>query len=299
MPPANPALELSNAGDFGSCELAGARRDVCEAFAAQRQLVVMPTEPEVAAPRPFDSSKTRVVPVFDRLAERDSWVADLLALPGYGAPDARTWHGLDLRVVRSCWGAKEERLPPPAALLSWLVRNPGAWGAAPDTPERHLLAAQDPATVAQALDSLTTRSKRRAWYLLEGPTAPDAYIETPDAVVVVEGKRTESGPTEATKWMPGRHQMWRHIDAAWERAGHRQVFGFFIVEGTSDGIPDAWRTACANLLSAAVRASSFPHRGNAEIQQISRCFLGVTTWQRVCATFGISYSDLPNTVAGA
>jgi hypothetical protein len=56
-------------------------------------------------------------------------------------------------------------------------------------------------------------------------------IETPDALIVIEGKRTESGATIDTTWLTGRHQIWRHIDAAWEIRGRRQVFGFFIVEG--------------------------------------------------------------------
>lgn len=38
----------------------------------------------------------------------------------------------------------------------------------------------------------------RGWHVLEGPTYPDVFVETRDALVVVEGKRTEAGPTTST-----------------------------------------------------------------------------------------------------
>jgi hypothetical protein len=114
--------------------------------------------------------------------------------------------------------------------------SPGV-GAPPDLEERKLLAGGDADTVVDALRGLRSPSGLRAWYLLEGPTVPDALLETPDALIVVEGKRTEAGPSTATKWLPGRHQMWRHIDAAWELKGRRRVYGFFIVETYNGAIP--------------------------------------------------------------
>jgi len=250
----------------------------------------------------FDSSKTRVAPVFGHLQTRhDLWIPRLLHLPQHGAPHAPGWDALDLTFVKGCWGEREARLPPPVSLLSWLLRNPKAWGARPDTPERERLAEGDPATVADALSRVGSRSGTRAWYLLEGATVPDVYIETSDAILVIEGKRTESGPTIDTKWLPGRHQMWRHIDAAWERAGRRRVFGFFIVESTDQTLPTEWSAACDALLSAQVLASSFPHRSGKDVKSISGCFLGLTTWQRVCAEFDLPDSCHPDrvTIPGA
>ena len=59
----------------------------------------------------------------------------------------------------------------------------------------------------------------RAWYVFEGQTSVDAYLCTSRYVVLVEGKRTESGPTTHTSWMEVRHQVLRNIDAAWNGRG--------------------------------------------------------------------------------
>jgi hypothetical protein len=151
------------------------------------------------------------------------------------------------------------------------------------------------------LNLLRSETSARAWYIFEGPTVPDAYIQTPDALVVVEGKRTEAGPTTNTTWLAGRHQIWRHIDAAWERRGRRQVFGLFIVEskgGTSE-VPELWLKAVQDALSPAVIASSFPHRSPEERQEIAACFVGVTTWQRVIQEFNLPSSTLIDLITHA
>jgi hypothetical protein len=258
-----------------------------------------------------DSSKTRVGPVFDKLRlQEDGWISRLLALPVAGcgqAPDV----SIDLRLVRGYgfskhvtenWSAKEKALNPSVALLSWLVRHGQSLRA--QTNENHetrtLLREGDPKTVGDALKLLRTEGKDRAWYVFEGPTYPDVYLETRDALVVVEGKRTEWAPTSYTKWLDGRHQIWRHIDAAWEIRGRRKIYGFFIVEsGSSDNheTPNSWKEASQACFAEGALRSSFPHRSAQETSEISRCFLGVTTWQQVCATFGIDFSSLPDEVS--
>jgi hypothetical protein len=151
-------------------------------------------------------------------------------------------------------------------------------------------------TIELALTLLKSRKADRGWWMFEGPTYPDVVIETPDAIVVVEGKRTETGPTTCTTWMPNRHQMWRHMDAAWEIRGNRAVFGLFIVAGESDtsGVPSHWRLAASALLSEAAISGSFPHRGPTERDAIVRGFLGVTTWPEVCQRFAIDHDGLPD-----
>jgi hypothetical protein len=184
-------------------------------------------------------------------------------------------------------------------LLEWLVRHvarPQGWessGSEADR-KRDKLFDRDSATVGEALRSLATGDTSRGWHVLEGPTAPDVYIETADALIVIEGKRTEAGPTTDTTWMPGRHQMWRHIDAAWEIRGSRGVVGFFIVEGDADGsVPRHWQVAAERTWSDEVLASSLPHRTPEERAQLRRCFLGVTTWQRMVREFDLPANALP------
>lgn len=238
----------------------------------------------------FDSSKTRVAPVFDALSglSRD-WVAELIAL-AEGVANPPPLAGVDLAFRSGAWGENEAPLPPPVSLLSWMIRHPESLrSAGSDNPERDRLLRGTPDATYKALDLLRTDGSSRAWYIFEGPTVPDAYIETPDALVVIEGKRTEAGPTTDTTWLAGRHQIWRHIDAAWERKASRRVFGLFIVEGevATGEVPPMWKQAVADALSPSVVASSFPHRGPEERAAICSALVGVTTWQRVVRTFGL------------
>jgi len=110
----------------------------------------------------------------------------------------------------------------------------------------------------------------RAWYLLEGPSCPDVFLETDDLIVVIEGKQTESGPTTNTSWMPLRHQMLQHIDAVWDIRNGHQCVGFFIVESGAEGeTPNHWLDAarqdnCAERSraepSAPFAGGSYPNR---------------------------------------
>jgi hypothetical protein len=255
------------------------------------------------ARRPFDSSLTRVVPVLEALRSRDktgrSWLPALLALPEYGASDAVDPSGIDPTLEQALWGEHEKALDAPVGLLSWLIRNL-------ETPEagmpksdektsklRRRLIERDRRTIEKALARLRTRGTDRDWHILEGPSKPDVFLETPDALVAIEGKRTEAGPTTSTIWMPTRHQMLRHLDGAWEIRGRKAVFGFFIVEGEdTGGIPEHWIHAARETISPAALSSSLPHRSKAEAAGIRRSFLGVTTWQRVCRALEIDTSLL-------
>jgi hypothetical protein len=154
--------------------------------------------------------------------------------------------------------------------------------------------------VAEALRLLSRpQLPSRAWYVLEGQSQPDVYLETPELLVVIEGKRTESGPTTDTTWMPVRHQMLRHLDGAWETRGNRKLVGFFIVEGAGGpddmAVPQRWQIAAQETVAPSAIAGSLPHRSPEERHAIAAAFLGVTTWQRVCGAIGLSYAGLPDT----
>jgi len=251
----------------------------------------------------YDSSKTRVQPVFDQLWARGrDWLPELLALPTGGCPDATIKSG-DLSIIERYWEPNEKCLNPPVSLLSWLIRNVGSLSSTPldnSRESRRHLASGDPETIEQALHLLRTEGATRAWYIFEGPTCPDVYLVAYDALVVVEGKRTERGTTTYTTWLTGRHQIWRHIDAAWELRGRRAVYGFLIVESdpnSMDGsVPEVWRRAGQACLDPTALRTSFPHRSAEELTAISRCYLGVTTWRRVCERFHINWRLLPHEV---
>lgn len=221
----------------------------------------------------------------------------LLALPSKGCPDAAVPVG-DLTLLEGYWEPNEKCLNPPVALLSWLIRNGASLRSAPfGSKLRERLVTGDPESVNEALRLLRTETRGRAWYIFEGPTCPDAYLVARDALVVIEGKRTEATVTTDTSWLTGRHQIWRHLDAAWEIRGNRAVYGFFIVENDAEpsgrSVSDAWFSATSACLEKEALRTSFPHRSADEARAISRCFLGATTWVNVCEHFQLDWSALP------
>lgn len=252
-----------------------------------------------------DSSKTRVAPVFNQLYGDDptgcSWIPRLIKLPISGntvsiKPNSRF-------TIKECgWDNNEKKLKPPVALLSWLIRHPrkpvsGILSSDPTKAEkrRQWIEGSDK-IITEGLSLLSHNSNGDDWYIFEGQTQPDVFIETDDLIIVIEGKRTEREPTTTTKWIRGRNQMLRHLDCAWEIHGGKQLFGFFIIEGNglSVEVPPQWIAYAEATVNSATITSSLPHRGPEEQQGIASCFIGVTTWQRVCKEFGIDWANLPD-----
>lgn len=252
-----------------------------------------------------DSSKTRVVPVFDCLYQNDktgnSWLPKLLCLPTGSNPTSLPVN-CDFSIEQIGWGANEKKLDPPVSLLSWLIRHPHkpmsgnlSSDQAKAQKRREWIDGSE-SRMLEALALLSNNPDGDDWHIFEGKTQPDVFIQTPDLVVVIEGKRTERKPTTSTKWMDGRHQMLRHIACAWEIRGKRQILGFFIVEGdcAQEDVPSPWLDYAKDAIKSDSIASSLPHRGPEEQRSIASCFVGVTTWQRICREFGIDWKQLPH-----
>jgi len=246
----------------------------------------------------YDSSRTRVVPVFDALMERDSsgnsWLPRLLQL---GSLSSGRLEGLVpgplVAEQRKWWGRNERHLNPPRDLLRWLVENldepasQSCWGSGDTKTKRKLLVAGHKEAKEEALRLLESEPKRSAWYVLEGQSRPDACLETANLVLIIEGKRTEAKPTTTTTWMPQRSQMLRHMDAAWEVRKEKKVLGMMIVEGSAETgslEPDSyWSRQAEDQIKEEMLTKSLPHRTPKERAQIAEGFLEATTWQRVCS----------------
>ncbi len=266
----------------------------------------MGTEP--SARRLHDSSKTRVVPVFDALLHDDptgsGWLGPLLRLPERGGAPPPVDIPPVGELIAWGWGSNEISLPAPLGLLRHLVESFASAHPEPlpeSTPARRpreLLRAGQKDELAEALAALDAGPPESGWYIFEGPSKPDVCLQTNEVIVVVEGKRTERGPTRHTDWMSCRDQMLRHIDAAWDIADGRQVLGFYVVEGGTGSdatkVPDEWARVAVETTSPAVLDGSLPHRSASQRQAIARAFLGVTSWQAVCATLGLPWSALPD-----
>jgi len=256
----------------------------------------------------YDSSQTRVAPVFDALYARDpsgaSWL-DSIVTRG-SRLDVIATIPTNQRLIANHgprWGAFEAKLPAPTSLLTYLVKNvdPRLAEALRDNGEtasrRAALAKRDPATIDMALAELDKGKRGRHWFILEGESRPDALLETEDVVICIEGKRTEASCTTHASWMPRRSQLLRHMDAALDAFPQKRVLGLLIVEG--DGNADArvpsshWLNECEAQYEQSMLDDSLPHRTATARKLIADGVLGVTTWQEVCVAVGVPWESLP------
>lgn len=260
----------------------------------------------------YDSSRTRVAPLFDALLARDhtgeSWLDALLALGSRSEIVATVPKGQRLVANHgSRWGEFEAKLPAPAALLEYLVQNldPGLVEASQDTgstrSRRLELGRRNQATIELAVAELRGGKRGRRWFVLEGESRPDALLETTDLVVCIEGKRTEAGCTTHSSWMPRRSQLLRHMDAALDAYPGKRILGLLIVEG--DGGENAyspspyWVAECAAQYEQSMLDDSLLHRTSNERLRIADGVLGVSTWQAVCAAVKVPWNILPSVLS--
>src|SRR5919112_469378 len=114
----------------------------------------------------FDSSRTRVAPVFGHLQCLDPsgklWLQGLLELANSRKAQRPDAGAARLRVAK--WWPREARLAAPPGLLRWLLENAeeprdaAAWGRKPEVKEnRRRVVDRDADTLAQALRSLQER----------------------------------------------------------------------------------------------------------------------------------------------
>jgi len=245
-----------------------------------------------------NSSTTRVAPVFNRLFASDpsgaSWLAGLLK-GGSRAAEADIAHIQPLLIQDHpvTWGSMELSLPTPLSLLEYLVQNIASHQVSESRDraytreKRDALARRDADTVQEALRALRGGRRGRKWYVLEGASKPDATFEMDDAVLLVEGKRTERSCTSATTWMGVRSQLVRHMDAASEHFRGKRILGLLLVEGEggADGLRPSqhWKDESAAQYEPSMLSASLPHRSRSERHLIASGILGVATWQAICA----------------
>lgn len=142
-----------------------------------------------------DSSLTRVVPVFEALSrQQDGCVTTLLDLAAGEVNAHAPWRKLDMRMRGSvACGSYGRGLNAPESLLRWLAANAtlaageNVKGSTDTIAKRTELPERDEGTIAEALDLIESTSSGKGWHLLEGASFPDAYIETREAIIVVEG----------------------------------------------------------------------------------------------------------------
>lgn len=236
-----------------------------------------------------NSSLTRVIPLMDLL------IKDTVNFDKFFTIFNKKIK-IDYPIIEYRYGYDEKAIQPPRSILKWLVENTGKLKDSEkakiiaDTKkssiERAKLFSNDENQKKTALSNLEKQKLPQvAWYIFEGYTQPDIYIETRTTIIVGEAKRTEDKLTTETTWLKNRDQLIRHIDAVIDSG--KEVYSFFLVENK-----DLYNFE--NYSDIEYFKKSLPHRDEKTVKKIFDTYCGVTTWNDVKELFPEIY--FPNTL---
>lgn len=253
----------------------------------------------------FNSSITRVWPVFDFLLGKDSTgISWLSALFGKGSKANKSIDNLgtllpkyailDRNITGSCRKdlgkeraekigkirhAFEYDLSPANGFLKWLIKNPNKieWPKekkySPRTQKkREELIKNNDNTKQEALDELhrlKSEGSWKKWWAFEGYTSVDCMLETEKFLLLIEGKRTEP-ISSSTVWFPKRNQIVRNLECAKEIAEqkHKEYSVLICAEEKIEISDNDWK-------------NSLPHFNNHEIENLKRHYFGYVTWDNI------------------
>jgi hypothetical protein len=236
----------------------------------------------------FDSTKTRVQPLFDFIACDSAKMSVLFSL--FSKNNTEYFDD-----ISECfYGDNEKSIAPSKVLLRWCLDNldklsmPKNYGVnitSPSYKKRESLFSNDASTIFEAKRLVCQNIlPQKAWYIFEGYTHPDVYFESNNAIYIGEAKRTEDKLTPSTTWLRERDQLIRHIDAVIE--SRKEIKSFLIVDK-----PEFYNID--NYNAYAFFENSMPHRDKKTIERAHTSFIGYCTWDDICKKFNIRF---PNTI---
>lgn len=248
----------------------------------------------------FNSSKTRVNPVFDALYAIDStgrsWLPLLL---GLGSRSQSVSLPNDIGDL-STSPRYEMSADPPKAYLQWLIEHPAELTSPPPDgwsqwslntrTKRYAWLTGDTRVALEASASLASCIKlpARPWWRLEGVTRVDCALLTPSTLVFIEGKRTEQGASRSVVWHKTRNQVLRLLDCASEFActtGRPDHFVLLIAERALVERDPSRQREIDTIVTPQTVAGSLPHLEDAERQLLLNHYLGVTYWEDIVSGF--------------
>ena len=237
----------------------------------------------------LNSTKTRVVPLMDAIKNSKNLINELFDL----------FQGVqkisdDDEILEICYGDKEKKLCPKQELLEWCVNNPdkllrpkdlGSTSAETQKNRKELFSSLQ-AKKKEALELIRKNPKaKKQWYIFEGYSQPDIYIETKNCIYIAEAKRTEPNLTTSTTWLKNRDQLIRHVDNVIDSP--KKVFYFFIIDESKENTYDLSPYG----KNFEYYAASLPHRDESSVKKIMSSYCGYTTWQKIQELFKINFPE--------
>lgn len=234
----------------------------------------------------FNSTKTRVQPLFDYLSDDVDQLNKFFSLfPGFRDRIARP-------VINIFYGETEIGIPPSLSILKWCIDNldklsiPMDYGvskSSPSYPKRKELFANNQNIIEEAKRLLCqSRLPQKAWYIFEGYTHPDVFIETGDLILIGEAKRTEEKLTSATSWLKQRDQLIRHIDSVIDT--NKKVLSFILLDPSQKE-----KYGLNNYENLSFFERSLFHRDKKTIKKCMDSYIGFCTWDEIEVRFGIKF----------
>lgn len=237
-----------------------------------------------------NSSKTRVAPMFSALIKNNLVREFIQFINGIQQDDKKIqiedvdWDVSRMEIRYADNGSNSEKaLPPPRDLLYWMVLNAGVSNIIKPKADERIekrcrLFKGDEKVRQEALHLLSVgiRKGKGTWPVLEGDSYPDVFIETNKFVLVIEGKRTESGATKHTTYLDGCDQLLRHMDCALEYAKDKPVYGISICELENEQF-GTYSDVC------------LPHRTMATRKLLRKGYLKGITWRELQRYFYEKY----------
>ena len=235
-----------------------------------------------------NSSKTRVTPLMDYLGNDVTKINSFLNL--FNKHPKIKGSKIDIFYGTKKDGQKGEKaIPAPVSLLKWYIEHPDKLSRKENIQNKSGYPVQETIDNREAFFNGDTDKRKEAldgiqklkdkkisplpWYVFEGDTHPDIYIETESEIFVGEAKRTEPKLTGSVKWFKQRDQLIRHVDSVIDCG--KKVYSFFILD----------RVDYPNLEKHGkdfdYYKNSLPHRSDEEVKKIMETYIGCITWDEL------------------
>ena len=239
-----------------------------------------------------DSTKTRVSPLMKEIGKDKNKINLLFSLLPKIKPIKN-----DEKILEICFGENEKGLCPKQSLLEWLVNNTDKlihlanYGSTNKTTQenRKQLFNGSETKKNEALNLIRSNpEKTKEWYIFEGYSKPDIYIETTSSIYIAEAKRTEPRLTTSTQWLDPRDQSIRHADSIID--GEKKVYYFFIIDEEKINSYELTRYEDLDYYE-----KNLPHRNKKEdFQKFRDSYCGYTTWTKISNILKIKFPDTIN-----
>ncbi len=239
----------------------------------------------------YNSSLTRVVPLLDQLKQHNNFPNNLLNTINSNICITEP-------VITIAYGQNEKTIMPSKKFLKYLVQNSnilnkialGIDDGSVTYIKRKKLFELNIDTIKEALSLINEdKSCLNKWYIFEGYTHPDIYIETEHFIIIGEAKRTEKYFTTKTKWLNSRDQLIRHIDSVIESG--KTIISFLLIDNSLSN-SESYKTGLSNYQSKEYFIKNLPHRNENEIELAMNSFIGYSSWEIFQDKFNIVYIDV-------